>query len=315
MKAWVDEHVLKKKVIEVEEDAVEENAGEEEVDEEKETALVKTLDGLVGLVLKRGVDERYAEEADILEAGLPDEGEETILEALSYLEELRETLEAYKVARAEAGAFEGGVEMDVEETVLWRVGSLAYMVASCLLSDEMGARSEGRLHEVRARLPEMVATGIDALSALVVLRIEYYGASQSDEGGEMEELDIAALSGGQDELHQLLGMGMYSTPHLLALVYSADLTLWASIHPVLEGTSAQALVLDRAAKAKVMAGVEDEEVGVRELSKAMYERFIYILESLIPGSGWDPQTARDQLAKLAAPQGPMHGPARPPELV
>ncbi|KNC52558.1 uncharacterized protein AMSG_08125 [Thecamonas trahens ATCC 50062] len=301
-----------------------------DVDGRTAARTVATIDGLVSKSLASRIDKSYAPECLALNEGLPDSSEDFMIMALGIVAEVAAAADAYVEKRAEVTARLGAelfedlppaLDLDLLETIAWRNGSLRYMIVCCFLGDEMRAGTAGRLPKLREMLPQLASEALFWLVRLVGRRLDADASAAATRpaaaavvtGGSEGVAELAGSAANEDSIRALLALGVYSSTHLLALIYAGDLTFWMATAEELNGgvvSEADLSPAVRHALAAILAayptsdhGVPDDVAGAlgepAGLARLFLSTFVHVVDNLIAGAGWDASAARDRLAALA----------------
>ena len=175
------------------------------------------------------------------------------------------------------------VGTELWETLCWRRGALRYMAAACAIQQVAHAA------EVPGTAP-LLEAGVAAIDSMEQAR----GAPEASGDGSI----FAASIDGGTEVSTMLSLGMYSDMHLLACMYAAELAYWRwqQLRGVGAGTGAGSGEV-----ASPSAAAEEW----RSQAEARCRRYVYVVETVMGGRGWETTRAKQLLGQLQGAARPL----------
>lgn len=252
---------------------------------EMRAARLTVLDGLLRRHIRNTLDDSFAHETELSEMDFSD------LAATSSLLHLYEQLDGHALEHlVRSGKTSADLHdvlgIELSECLLWRRGALRYMVSLSLLPDLASDARAALPAELTDDTDFFVSQAVALLLQMLLLRETIAGV----DAAALQPHDDMSQTAGQIEVAKLLVERVYSTVHLLAIIYAAELCVRlarrASTTPL-----PQALV---AAWLRRQAA----DVTWHELAEQLLTLYMHIVCGIIPGRGWTPDRAVVLLARL-----------------
>ncbi|GAB0203148.1 UPF0600 protein C5orf51 [Grus japonensis] len=226
---------------------------------------------LLQLYTQAVLDITYFEENQLVDEDFPEES------SLQKVKELTCILSEPEDLLRECNINEEPIKIlgaELLECLYWRKGALLYMY--CHTAKE---RSEW-LRENIAIFKKCLNDGVHYLMKMLSFRCPL----QLNEDVSLQDKDTA----------RLLGEGIFSDTHLLAIMYSGEMCFWGLRHCG-EGKQESLETIDPVSNSDLGCRSQSVSLDFREMGKNMLTKYVAVCEGPLKGQGWNTTTAKQML--------------------